>query len=137
MKVNEVMTQGVCTINPSTSLREAAKMMENMDIGSVIIAEKDKLTGVVTDRDIAIRAVAQNFSVDSPVSAVMSREVKYCFDDQEIEEVAKNMADLKVRRMPVVNRDKRLVGIISLGNISSSNQKEAISTMACGISARH
>src|SRR5258705_8020186 len=114
MKVSEAMTRDVRVANPNETIRDAARMMGEINAGSLPVGENDRLVGVITDRDIAIRAVAEGKAPTTKVSEIMSREVLYCFDDQDVEEVAQNMADVKVRRMPVVNREKRLVGIISL-----------------------
>lgn len=120
MKVSEVMTKDVMIANPNQSISEAARMMAECDAGALPVGENDRLVGVVTDRDIAIRAVAQHRSPDTPVREVMSKEVLYCYDDESIEHVAKNMGDNQVRRLPVVNRDKRLVGIVSFADVSRS-----------------
>jgi CBS domain-containing protein len=118
MKINKCMTRDVQLTSPTQSIREAAKKMAEIDAGSLPVADDNRLVGMITDRDIAIRAVAEGKSPDTPVSEVMSKEVLYCFDDQELEEVSRNMADVKVRRLPVLNRDKKLVGIVSLGDLS-------------------
>jgi len=118
MKVSKYMTRDVQLVTPTQSIREAARMMGEIDAGSLPVQEDDRLVGVITDRDIAVRAVAQDKSPDTPVRDVMSREVLYCFEDQEVKEIARNMGDVKVRRLPVVNRDKRLVGIISVGDLA-------------------
>lgn len=93
-------------------------MMAAIDTGVLPVAENDRLVGMLTDRDVAIRAVAQGKGPDTRVREIMSPEVCYCFADQELDEVAANMADIKVRRLPVVDRNKRLVGIVSLGDMS-------------------
>ncbi|HEX7044256.1 MAG TPA: CBS domain-containing protein [Burkholderiales bacterium] len=118
MKVSEAMTRDVMMVSPTQSIAEAARMMAECDAGILPVSENDRLIGMITDRDIAIRAVAQRRSPDTAVRDVMSKEVLYCFDDEDIDRVAKNMGDNQVRRLPVVNRDKRLVGIISLGDIA-------------------
>src|SRR5262249_48187115 len=121
--------------NPGQSLREAARWMAEIDAGALPVGDNDRLVGMITDRDIAIRAVAAGKGPDTPVREVMSREVCYCFDDQEVDEVAASMADLKVRRLPVVNRDKRLVGIVALGDIALSDDPNgAANTALCGVS---
>ena len=112
MRVSQSMTRNVEVVHPDDSIAEAAALMSQFDIGSVPVAEDDRLIGMLTDRDIAIRAVARGLGPDTSIRAVMSTDVKYCFDDQSIEEVIANMAAIQVRRLPVVNRDKRLVGII-------------------------
>ncbi len=118
MKVRECMTRDVVVANPGDSISEAARMMAECDAGALPVGENDKLVGMITDRDIAVRAVAKNLAPDTLVRDVMSKEVLYCFDDEDIDQVADNMGNQQIRRLPVVNRDKRLVGIISLGDIA-------------------
>jgi CBS domain-containing protein len=118
MKVMDAMTRDVQLTESNQSIQEAARLMAELDAGVVPVREGDRLVGMITDRDIAIRAVAVGKGPDTAISDVMSPEVKYCFEDEEIEEVASNMGELQVRRLPVVNRDKRLVGIISLADIA-------------------
>ena len=118
MRVSEAMTREVRLTKPKQTIRAAAKVMAEMDIGVLPVAERDRLVGMVTDRDIAIRAVAAGKDGDTPVREVMSPGVMYCFEDEELDHVAQNMAEVRVRRLPVVNRSKRLVGILSLGDIA-------------------
>jgi CBS domain-containing protein len=126
MRVSEAMTREVRVATPGQSIRDVAKIMADIDAGSMPVGENDKLIGMITDRDIAIRGVAQGKGPDTPVSEVMSSEqVLYCFEDEDLDKVAKNMADEQVRRLPVVNREKRLVGIVSLGNIAQRETKSA------------
>jgi len=125
MQVSQVMTREVRIATPGQSIREAAKLMGELDAGSLPVGDNDRLVGMITDRDIAIRAVAAGKDPNTPVREVMSAEVKYCFEDEELDHVAKNMADIQVRRLPVVNREKRLVGIISLGDLAQSEKKAA------------
>lgn len=117
MRVSEAMTRDVRIARPDQSIREAAILMAEIDAGALPVGEKDRLIGVITDRDITVRAVAHGKAPTTKVREVMSEEVLYCFDDQDLDDVAKNMGDVKVRRLPVVNRDKRLVGILSLGDL--------------------
>ena len=129
------MTQVVRIASPDQPIREAARTMTAIDSGALPVGENDRLVGMITDRDIAVRAVAKGKNPDTPVRDIMSSEIRYCFDDQELDEVAANMADVKVRRLPVVNRDKRLVGIVSLGDIALADDPgEAASAALCGIS---
>ena len=118
MKVSEAMTRDVRVANPAQTIREAAQLMFDVDAGVLPVGENDRLVGMITDRDIAIRAVAQGKGPETSVREVMSVEVLYCFDDEDTDEVAQNMGEHQVRRLPVVNRDKRLVGILSLGDIA-------------------
>ena len=127
MKVSEVMTQDVRLIEPTQTLRDAARMMAELDAGILPVREGDRLVGMITDRDIAIRGVAQGKGPDTPVREVMSdSKVLYCYEDEELEHVAKNMGSEQVRRLPVVNREKRLVGIVSLADVVQRETKSAI-----------
>jgi CBS domain-containing protein len=112
------MTRDVRIANPGQSIRDVAKIMAEIDAGALPVGENDRLVGMITDRDIAIRAVALGKGPDTPVREVMSSEVKYCYEDEDLEHVADNMGELQVRRLPVVNREKRLVGIVALGDIA-------------------
>lgn len=118
MKVKEIMSKDVNIASPRDTLQEAARRMAQLDVGSLPVGDNDRLVGMLTDRDIAIRAVAEGLPPSSPVDQAMSREVKYVFEDEDVDEVAEQMGDLQVRRLPVLNRDKRLVGIVSLGDVS-------------------
>ena len=125
MRVSEVMTRDVRLANPGQPIREVAKMMADIDAGAVPVSDNDRLVGMVTDRDIAVRAVAAGKGPDTPVREVMTPEVKYVFEDEDLDQVAKNMASIRVRRLPVVNRDKRLVGIVSLGDVALKGERAA------------
>ena len=118
MKVSEVMTRDVKVADPDQTLAAAARLMAELDAGVLPVGEADQLVGMITDRDIAIRGVARGLGPDATIREVMTEDVKYCFDDDEIEDVALNMGEIQVRRLPVVNREKRLVGIISLGDLA-------------------
>ena len=118
MQARDIMTPNVEIISPETYVRDAAQKMKVFDVGFLPVGENDRLVGVITDRDIAIRAVAEGKAPTTKIRDVMSHEVLYCFDDQDLEDIAQNMAEMKIRRLPVVNRDKRLVGIISLGDVA-------------------
>ena len=126
MKVSDVMTCDVECIPPNASLKEAAAKMKELDVGSLPVCDNDRLVGMITDRDIVIRAVAQGRSVDTKVAAVMSKEVLYCFDTDDLDDVSRNMGKAQVRRLPVVNADKRLVGIVSLGDLARSEDPTTI-----------
>jgi CBS domain-containing protein len=118
MKVSDAMSREVAVASPTESIRNAAKVMAKIDAGVLPVGENDRLVGMITDRDIAVRAVAQGKAPSTKVRDIMSEEVLYCYDDQDLDEVLQNMSEMKVRRMPVVNREKRLVGIISLGDLA-------------------
>jgi CBS domain-containing protein len=134
MRVSDAMTADVRLTKPQQTIAEAARMMAEIDAGVLPVADGDRLVGMLTDRDIAIRAVALGKNPQTPVQDVMSKEVMYCFADQDLDEVVKNMADLKVRRMPVVNRDKRLVGILSLGDVALVDAPDITGEALCEIS---
>ena len=123
MKVRDAMSADVEMASPGQTIREAALRMLECDIGALPVGEHDRLVGMLTDRDIAVRAVAVGLSPDTPVGEVMSHDVKYCFEDEELKDVASNMAAIQVRRLPVVDRDKRLVGIISLSDAATGGDK--------------
>ncbi len=118
MKVNEIMTRDVEIASPNETLEHAAKVMASLDAGVLPVGENDRLVGMITDRDIAVRGVARGKGPDAKVADVMTRDVKYCFEDQDVDEVCRNMGEIQVRRLPVINRDKRLVGILSLGDVA-------------------
>ncbi len=134
MRVSEAMTRDVRVANPDQTIREAAQMMAELDAGALPVGEQDRLVGMITDRDIAVRAVAHGKAPDTRIREVMTDDVKYCFDDDDVEDVARNMADIQVRRLPVVNRDKRLVGIVAIADIAAGEEPEVVGEAVTGIS---
>jgi CBS domain-containing protein len=128
------MSRNVKVACPSNTICDAARAMAKIDAGVLPVGDEDRLVGMITDRDIAVRAVALGKGPDTPVSNVMSREVKYCFEDEDLEHVARNMADIQVRRLPVVDRDKRLVGIIALGDIATREDARTSGEAIKGVS---
>jgi CBS domain-containing protein len=119
MNVESVMTRDVAVVNASDSVRAAAAVLKELNIGSVPVCNGRSLVGMITDRDIAVRAVADGRDpLDTPVEQVMTRDVIYCFADQDVQEVADAMAASQVRRMPILNRQHELVGIVSLGDLA-------------------
>lgn len=130
MKVSETMTSDVRIVDPAQTIMEAAQMMAESDCGALPVGEDDRLIGMITDRDIAIRAVAAGKGPDSLVGDVMSNDVCYCFEDQDLGEITANMAEIKVRRLPVVDRGKRLVGIVSLGDIARADGQDKATASA-------
>jgi CBS domain-containing protein len=118
MRVSDAMTSAVRITTPQNTIAEAARMMGEIDAGVLPVGDGERLVGMITDRDIAVRGVGANKSPDTPVSEIMSKEVLYCFADQDLDDVVQNMANIKVRRLPVLNREKRLVGILSLGDVA-------------------
>jgi len=137
MKVAQIMNTDVFLTAPNRSIREAAEIMQRMDVGSLPVGDGDRLIGMVTDRDIAIRAVARGLATETPVRDVMTQEIRYCFDDQEVDDVARNMADLQVRRLPVINRDKRLVGFVSLADFAHGADNGATEELVRGVATPH
>lgn len=137
MKIKDCMTKKVVLATPTMSLREVAGKMRDGDFGALPVAENDRLIGMITDRDIVTRALAnqKESPMETKVRDVMSRNVYYCFEGQEIEEVAKNMGDNQIRRLPVLNDHKKLVGIVSIGDLALKKAK-AVDEALLGIS-RH
>jgi CBS domain-containing protein len=134
MKVADAMSRDVRVADPSQSICEVACSMAQIDAGAIPVGENDRLVGMITDRDIALRAVAAGKGPQTPVREVMTADVKYCFEDEDLNHVAKNMAEQRVRRLPVLNHDKRLVGIISLGDIALKQGQKAAGKAVQGIS---
>src|SRR5262245_6721676 len=120
MHVKEVMTRGAECVRPGTSLQEAARKMRDLDVGPLpICGDDDRLKGMITDRDITVRAVAEGHDPKTTrVQDVMTPDVIYCFEDQDVAEASRLMKEKQVRRLVVLNRDKRLVGIVSLGDLA-------------------
>ena len=144
MRVSECMTPQVRMAGPDETIRQAAEMMAEADAGALPVAENDRLVGMITDRDIAVRAVAEGKGPEAKVRDVMTAQVRYCYEDETVEDVLRNMADIRVRRLPVLNREKRLVGIVSLGDLATSgmateagNALSGISTPGGGHSQKH
>jgi len=134
MLVKEAMSRDVKMVGPDAPIQEAARIMLDMDVGALPVGENDRLVGMITDRDIAIRAIAQGKGTDARVGDVMNAEVKFCFDDQEVGDVLRRMGELQLRRMPVLNHDKRLVGIISLGDMAANGETQKAGDALCDIS---
>lgn len=136
MKISDVMSREVALVRPDQPIKDAAQLMFDLDVGILPVTDQDRLVGMITDRDIAVRAVGAGRGPDTPIRSVMSPDVCYCFDDQAINEVANNMADIQVRRLPVLDRDKRLVGIIAIADIARSSIADgSVETAVSGISA--
>jgi CBS domain-containing protein len=126
MKVQDVMTADVSFVGPDNSIQEIARKMRDGDIGSVPVVENDRLVGMVTDRDVVVRAIAEGGDVRTKTARdAMSPGVLYCFSDESVETVLENMGGQQIRRLPVVNRDKRLVGVVSLGDLALSGKRKA------------
>ena len=125
MKIKDIMSKDVEVVSPEATLREIASKMQKRDCGCVIVAKDDRLVGMITDRDIAVRCIANSHDPASTTAEkIMSPEILYCRDTDEADDVAKNMGENKVRRLPVLNAEKRLVGIVSLGDLASHTNHE-------------
>jgi len=133
MKIADVMSREVVLTSPEATIREVASKMSDLDAGILPVQDNDRLVGMITDRDIAIRGVAQGKGPESKVSEVMTPDVKYCFEDDDVAAIVKNMAEIKVQRLPVMNRDKRLVGIVSLGDIAIQAEPDHTDMAVSGI----
>lgn len=134
MKIREAMTHDVALASPEQTLADAARMMAERDTGALPVGEDDRLVGMITDRDIVIRGVAKELGPETPIREVMSREVLYCFQDEDVEHVAANMGEQQVRRLPVLDREKRLVGIVSLGDLASCSKPKTSGQAIAAIS---
>jgi CBS domain-containing protein len=134
MQVQEIMTHGAEVIDPNTTIRDAARKMRADNVGALPVGENDRLVGMVTDRDIAMRGVAEDRSGgNTTVREVMSEHVYYCFDDDDVDQAASAMAEHQVHRLPVLNRDKRLVGLVALADLARSGT-DAVKRAIQGIS---
>jgi len=133
MKISEVMNRSALIINANETLKKAAQIMASVDIGFLPVEDEDRLVGMITDRDIVTRCVAQGKDGTSRVRDAMTKDVKYCFDDDDIDDVMDNMADLQVRRLPVMSRDKRLVGVLSLADAARTYSPDAVGVAFSGV----
>ena len=119
MVVKDVMTEHANCISPDDSLQAAAKSMKSLDVGALPVCDHDRLAGIITDRDIVVRGVSEACDAKTTrVKDVMTPHITHCFEDQEIEEAAQLMRDKRIRRLAVLDRNKRLVGIVSLGDLA-------------------
>ncbi|HEU5285600.1 MAG TPA: CBS domain-containing protein [Sphingomicrobium sp.] len=135
MKINEVMTRDVQTVTPDQTAREAAAFMLRADAGSIPVTDGDRLIGMITDRDIAVRGVAQGHGPDTPVRELMTSGIVCARIDDDIEEVASKMSQAQVRRLPVIDESENLVGIVSLGDLSRETDDETAHQALEGVSA--
>lgn len=139
MKVKDAMHKGVEWISPDTPLTELAKLMRQHDIGAIPIGENDHLVGMVTDRDIVCKGLAQD-SLDprrATARDVMTSGIHCCREDDDLAKATRHMEELKVRRLPVINKNRRMVGILSLGDISQSASNDLLSECIKSVSAHH
>ena len=134
MKVSEVMTRDVQTVRPDQPVQEAASFMLSANAGSIPVTDGDRLIGMITDRDIAVRGVAKGYGPDTPVRELMTDEIICARDDDDVEDIASRMSDAQVRRLPVIDRDERLCGIVSLGDLSRGTNEGTASEALQGVS---
>lgn len=128
MIVRDIMSREVEVIDPNTVIQEAASKMKSLDVGSLPVCDNKRLIGVVTDRDIAVRAVAAGRDPKATkVSEAMTPELIYCYEDEPVREAAKLMERYQIRRLPILNREKQLVGIVSLGDLAVETGNEKLS----------
>jgi CBS domain-containing protein len=139
MKVKDAMHKGVDWVSPDTPITEIAKLMREHDIGSIPIGENDRLIGMVTDRDIVCKGLAQDgFDAGGATARdVMTPGVHCCREDDDLAKAVRHMETLKVRRLPVINKSKRMVGILSLGDVSRSAPGDLLSECVKSVSAHH
>ncbi len=135
MRISDVMTRDVATVRPDQTAREAANFMLNADAGSIPVTEGDRLIGMITDRDIAVRGVALGHGPDTPVSEIMTSGIICAREDDSIEDVASKMSEAQVRRLPVIDDSEKLVGIVSLGDLSRETEGETAHHALEGVSA--
>jgi len=134
MKIHELMTSNVQTISPDQSAREAANFMLNNDAGSIPVTDGDRLVGMITDRDIAVRGIAKGHGPDTPVRDLMTSDVICARSHDSVEDVASKMSEAQVRRLPVIDEDERLCGIVSLGDLSRQSDNETAGQALEGVS---
>lgn len=133
MKVTECMSRDVSYVSPDQPIHEAARMMLDSDTGALPVGSEDRVEGMITDRDITVRVVAEQRSFDTQVRDIMTNDVVAAFEDQDVDDVALMMSDLQVRRLPVLSRDQRLVGIVSLADLARSEDASTAEAALSGI----
>jgi CBS domain-containing protein len=120
MRISDVMTRDVQVIRPDKSVRDAAQLMDSLNVGVLPVCDGERLVGIITDRDITVRATAAGRDPDETrVREVMTDDVRWCFDDEDVRDAVRVMSDVQIRRIPVVDRNKRLVGIVALGDLAT------------------
>jgi CBS domain-containing protein len=134
VKISEVMTRDVETIRPDQSAQEAARFMLKSDAGSIPVTDGDRLIGMITDRDIAVRGVAKGYGPDTPVRELMTDDIICARASDSVEDVASKMSEAQVRRLPVIDEDERLCGIVSLGDLSRESDNETAAQALEGVS---
>ncbi len=135
MKIRDVMTRDVQTVTPDQTAQEAAQFMLREDAGSMPVSDGGKLIGMITDRDIAVRGVARGYGPETQVRELMTDNVVCARIDDDVEEVAMRMSEAQVRRLPVLDENEQLCGIVSLGDLSRETEGEAAHHALEGVSA--
>jgi len=135
MKISEVMTRDVKTVRPDQTAKEAATFMLDEDAGSMPVSDGDKLVGMLTDRDIAVRGVAQGYGPDTPISQIMTENVVSAHEDDDVQDIATKMSRAQVRRIPVLDSNDRICGIVSLGDLSREADEDCAEQALQGVSA--
>ncbi|MFL6728313.1 MAG: CBS domain-containing protein [Sphingomicrobium sp.] len=134
MKVRDVMTRNVQTVQPDQRVQEAASFMLSADAGSIPVTEGERLIGMITDRDIAVRGIAKGMGPDTPVRDLMSNDIVCAREDDNVEEIASKMSEAQVRRLPVIDGQQRLCGIVSLGDLSRETDDDTAGQALEGVS---
>jgi CBS domain-containing protein len=134
MKVSEVMTRDVQTVRPDQPVQEAASFMLSADAGSIPVAHEGRLIGMITDRDIAVRGIAKGYGPDTPVRELMTDDVICARVDDDVEEAASKMSEAQVRRLPVIDEQEQLCGIVSLGDLSREADEDCATEALQGVS---
>jgi CBS domain-containing protein len=134
MKITDVMTRDVQTVQPDQTAQEAARFMLSTDAGSIPVTEGERLIGMITDRDIAVRGVAEGRGPDTPVRDLMTDGIVCAGIDEDVDAVAQKMSDAQVRRLPVVDEQQKLCGIVSLGDLARETESEAAHEALEGVS---
>jgi CBS domain-containing protein len=133
MKVSEVMCRDARLVAANDTVKHAAEIMAQEGLGFLPVQENDRLIGMITDRDIVVRCVAQGKDGDARVRDAMTKDVKYCFEEADLDDVMENMAEIQVRRLPVVDEDKRLVGVISLADAARTHSPDTVGIALSGV----
>lgn len=138
MLIARIMSTDVRCIEPDTTLFDAARLMRDLDVGSLPICEDDRLVGIVTDRDLAVRGMAEDcVPHETPVRDIMTAGLVFAYDDQDVDSAARLMEEYQVRRLPVLDHDRRLVGIVSLGDLAAECREPSLSARTLrGVSQR-
>ena len=126
MKISDIMTRNVEVARPDDNIQTVAQRMADLDVGSLPVCDGERLLGMVTDRDITIRATANGRGPETNITEAMTPDVEYAYEDDDMQEVTEKMADKQIRRLPVVDRDKRLVGIVALADVAREGKDKRV-----------